>query len=271
MMRLPSWRQCHLKQPAGANPLGSFLSTSDLARAVGVHANTVRRYVEWGLLPPVERSPAGYRRFTQRHLDCLRVARMIFDGAYPGKAIRASAGKMIECMVAGDLGGALETAYRHQAFVQAEQAQANAALALLERWAQGNSADASRAALHIGDVARLLGVSNDILRNWERNGLVDIPRQPENGYRLYGPEEISRLRVIRMLVRAGYSLMAILRMLVQLDSGLTAGLRQALDTPQVDEDVYMASDRWLTTLVNEDKRAQELIRVIEELIRSGNE
>ena len=45
-----------------------YLRTSDLAKAVGVHPNTVRRYVDWGLLPPVEHSPSGYRRFTQRHL-----------------------------------------------------------------------------------------------------------------------------------------------------------------------------------------------------------
>ena len=50
-----------------------YLRTSDLAKAVGVHPNTVRRYVDWGLLPPVEHSPSGYRRFTQRHLDCLRL------------------------------------------------------------------------------------------------------------------------------------------------------------------------------------------------------
>jgi len=37
----------------------SYLYTSELARAVGVHPNTVRRYVERGILPPVERSSSG--------------------------------------------------------------------------------------------------------------------------------------------------------------------------------------------------------------------
>src|SRR2546421_3160791 len=53
-----------------------YLRTSDLAKAVGVHPNTVRRYVDRGLLPPVEHSPSGYRRFTRRHLDCLRLAKL---------------------------------------------------------------------------------------------------------------------------------------------------------------------------------------------------
>ena len=41
-----------------------FLRTSDMARLVGVHPNTVRKYVDWGLIPPVERTPSGYRLFS---------------------------------------------------------------------------------------------------------------------------------------------------------------------------------------------------------------
>ncbi len=67
-----------------------YLRTSDLARAVGVHRNTVRAYEQWGLISPVERSPSGYRRFKQVHLDCLNPGRLILGGAYPGTALRAS-------------------------------------------------------------------------------------------------------------------------------------------------------------------------------------
>jgi DNA-binding transcriptional MerR regulator len=252
--------------------LNQFLKTSDLARAVGVHENTVRRYVEWGLLPPVDRAPNGYRRFTTRHLDCLRLDRLIMEGNYyPGRAIHKSGAKIIQSAVQDDWGGALELAYRHIALVRSEQAQANAAVELLERWAQGSGADVTNRELRIGEVAKLLGVSNDILRNWERNGLLTVPRQENNAYRFYGPQEISRLRVIRMLVKAGYSLMSILRMLLQLDRGENRNLRQVLDTPHPDEDVYMASDRWLSTLDFEEKRAQKIINLIELIIQSRTE
>ena len=99
-----------------------YLRTSDLAKAVGVHPNTVRRYVDWGLLPPVEHSPSGYRRFTQRHLDCLRLARQVYCNQYPGKAIYQSGIRIIQANVSGDLGGALELAYSHLALVQSERA-----------------------------------------------------------------------------------------------------------------------------------------------------
>lgn len=255
----------------------NYLRTSDLAKAVGVHPNTARRYVDRGFLPPVERSPSGYRRFTQRHLDCLRVARQVYGGPYPGKAIYQSGVRIIQATVSGDLGGALELAYRHLTLVQAERAQADIAADLLERWAFGAPAartsrstppdDTTSQPLQIGQIAHLLGISIDILRNWDRNGLIDVPRDPSNGYRRYGAPEISRLRVIRMLSRAGYSLSAILRMLLQLDQGETIDLRRALDTPRPDEDVYTASDRWLSTLAEQEQRAHTIIALIEEMIQ----
>jgi DNA-binding transcriptional MerR regulator len=244
-----------------------YLRTSDLARAVGVHPNTVRRYVEWGMIPPVERSANGYRRFTQRHLDCLRLARLIFNCLYPGRSIHHSKMAVLKAVVAGDLGGGLELAYQHLAHVQAERAQADAAAGLLERWAQGAPADATPRPLTIGAAARTLGVTIDVLRNWDRNGLIDVPRDPHNGYRAYGAAEMSRLRVIRMLSRAGYSLAAILRMLTQLDRGERGDLRQALDTPRPDEDAFTAFDRWISTLTDQERIANEMIALIEDMLQ----
>ena len=244
------------------------LSTSQLANAVGVHPNTVRRYEEKGYLPPAARSLSGYRRFTERHLDCLRLTRLVFSNFFPGKAIYESGIQIIHVTAGGDLGGALELAYHHLALVQSERAQAEAAVNLLERWALGAPADATPQSLQISQAARLLGVSIDILRSWDRNGLIEIPRDPSNGYRRYGAEQFSRLRVIRMLSRAGYSTGAILRMLIQLDRGETTDLRSALDTPRPDEDVYLASDRWLTTLSEHEQRARQIIDLIQEMIHN---
>ncbi len=113
------------------------LRTSDVAKAVGAHANTVRLYEEWGFLPPIPRSPSGYRLYTQAHLDQMQFARMALHGGWPGRNIRQSALALVRQAASGDLGGALEQAYHHLALVQAERAQAEAAAELLKRWAQG--------------------------------------------------------------------------------------------------------------------------------------
>ncbi len=70
-----------------------------------------------------------------------------------------------------------------------------------------------------------------------------------------------------MLSRSGYSIAAILRMLLQFDRGEKTGLRRALDTPRPDEDVYLASDRWLTTLAEQEQRARTIIALLEEMMQ----
>jgi DNA-binding transcriptional MerR regulator len=245
-----------------------YLSTSEMARAVGVHPNTVRLYEAWGFLPPIPRSPSGYRLFTEAHLAQMRLARTALHGPWPGKSIRQSALDLVRQAATGDLGGALEQAYHHLALVQAERARAEAAADLLERWAQGIAADATTRPLQIGQAARLLGATADMLRNWERNGLIRVPRNPDNGYRLYGAAEIGRLRVIRMLNQAGYSQMAILRMMRHLEQARGGDLRRVLDTPRPDEDVYTAADRWLSALGEQEQRAQDMISQLERLLAS---
>ena len=56
------------------------LRISDLARTAGVSVQQVRNYVDLGLLPPVERTPSGYRVFTPDHAEALRVVRSMAEG-----------------------------------------------------------------------------------------------------------------------------------------------------------------------------------------------
>jgi DNA-binding transcriptional MerR regulator len=246
--------------------LRHYLSTSDLAKAVGIHPNTVRLYEQWGFLPKARRSPSGYRRFTEYHLDQLRLVRLIFGGGWPGRSIRKQGLGIIQHAAAGDLGGALELAHQLVLQVQSERAQAESAAAFLERWASGMPADRTAQPLRISAAANLLNTTRDALRNWERNRLIKVPRDPANGYRLYGAYEIGRLRVIRMLLRAGYSMMAILRMISQLDRGEIGSLRQALDSPPPDEDVLTVNDHWLSALEEFHERASQVVAAVEEML-----
>ena len=96
--------------------------------------------------------------------------------------------------------------------------------------------------------------------------MLEVPRDPQTGYRLYGASELGRLRVIRILRQSGYSLMAILRMLRQFDAGEIERLREVLDTPGDYEAVETVADRWLTTLTEQEKRAQAIIAQITVMI-----
>ena len=156
-------------------------------------------------------------------------------------------------------------AHHHLALVRSELAQAEAAAEIIQEWAQGDRPARKISPLRIGQVALLLHVTTDMLRNWERNGLIQVPRDPRNRYRLYGEPEIGRLRVIRLLLQAGYSTMAVLRMIRQLDRGRRTGLREILDTPGSEEDILYAADRWLSTLAEQEERAKQIIVQLERM------
>lgn len=247
-----------------------FLRTSELAAAVGIHPNTVRLYEEWGFLPPIPRSPGGYRMFTPLHLEQLRLARMALHGEWPGRPIRRSALNLVKTGATGDLQAALVVARNHLALVHAERAQAEAAADVLQRWALSQAPPATGRTVPISRVAERLDVTTDMLRDWERNGLIEVPRNPTNRYRAYGAQEIGRLRVIRLLRQAGYSTMAILRMVIQLDQDQEVDLRRALDTPRPDEDALSAADRWLSALAGQEQRALDLIAQVQRMIAMQN-
>ena len=240
--------------------MARYLKTSDIAQSVGVHPNTVRLYEARGFLSAVPRSKTGYRLFTSLHLEQMRLAHLALQWPYlSGKQVVLD---LVKCAADGDLGMAMELAYEYLAGVRMERTRAEAAVEYLEWWARDHPLETTKRTLSIGQAANHLGVTVDQLRNWERNGLLNVPRDPATGYRLYGASEIGRLRVIRMLRQSGYSMMAILRMLRQFDAGETERLREVLDTPGENEDIETVADRWLTTLAEQEKRAQAIIRQI---------
>ena len=241
-----------------------FLRTSDIAKAIGVHPNTVRLYEAWDYLPPIPRSSSGYRMFTEEHLEQMRLAWLALKYPYPGG--KRVVLELVRAACQGDLGRALELAYDYLAQIRAEQAQAEAAVAYLQRWVEGAAAERLKRPLRVGETAQLLNLTEHMLRNWERDGLIAVGRNPDNGYRQYSGADIGRLRVIRTLRKAGYSTMAILRMVYQLDGGDATNLRAALDTPGPNEDIVTVADAWISTLAAQEQRALDIITQLEKMI-----
>lgn len=240
------------------------LRTSQIAKDLGVHVNTIRLYEADGLLPAIPRAPNGYRQYTAMHLEQARLAHLSLRWPYLNdKALLID---LVKSAANADLGMAMELAYKYLAHVRVERTFAESAVEFLERWAAGQLMDTPQQRVHIRKAAQHLNVTVEILRNWERNGLIDVPRDPSNQYRLYGTAEFGRLRVIRTLAQSGYSLMAILRMLQQFDTGKTDNLRTALDVPREDEEIQTIADRWLSTLLELEQRAQAMIRQIGHMI-----
>lgn len=60
--------------------------------------------------------------------------------------------------------------------------------------------------LTIGKLAKLADVNIETVRYYERIGILPEPHRQESGYRLYSPEDVSRLKFILHAKELGFSL-----------------------------------------------------------------
>ncbi|HWI66081.1 MAG TPA: MerR family transcriptional regulator [Symbiobacteriaceae bacterium] len=245
------------------------LRTSDIAKAAGIHPNTVRKYEEAGFLPRPLRAPNGYRVFTERHVDQARLAVAFFRCAWLGEPFMLKAREIVLHAAAGDFTAALAGARTLLAQVIEERNRAELAAELLVSWAATSPAPDSRepGGMSIKEAAAYLHVTAHTLRNWDRNRLLAVPRDPVSGYRLYGPAELRRLMVIRALRQARYNLMSILNMFRQLEADPGIDPRVAIDSvPPGETDIYHSTYRWLTKVKVFEGLAHEALELLETVI-----
>lgn len=77
----------------------------------------------------------------------------------------------------------------------------------------------SPSALRSGSLARLVGVSADTLRLYERKGLLRAPLRTANGYRCYSDDAVARVRLIRAALSIGFTLDELAKILKIRDAG----------------------------------------------------
>ena len=237
--------------------------TSDVAKIIGIHPNTVRLYEEWGLLPPVERKPNGYRIFTDFHIEQLRLARLAFQIEVLQNGLRKKIVLMVKTAATKDFDAALSLTEEYRIQLRQECANAEEAICIAKQLLCGVTEENTHF-LKRKEVSDYLDISMDTLRNWEMNGLLAVKRK-QNGYRVYTDEDIKRLKIIRSLRCAGYSLEAILRMLQQLSKNPSTDIRKALNTPKTDAEIITVCDKLIVSLQNAEKNAENMIEMLEDM------
>lgn len=240
-------------------------STAQVAEIVGVHPNTVRLYEELELIPKPQRKANGYRVFTRLHIDVFQLARMAFQIEVLQNGLRKKIVSMVKIAATGDFDRALSQTEEYILQVQSERKNAKEAIAIVKHIVSGNSA-AGTPRLKRKETAELLQVSIDTLRNWEMNGLLEVKRK-ENGYRIYTAEDIDRLKIIRSLRCANYSLEAILHMLSLLSTNPNADIERVLDTVKPDEAIVSVHDKLLTSLRIAEQNAKIMRKMLREMKR----
>ena len=73
--------------------------------------------------------------------------------------------------------------------------------------------------LRSGELARMAGVSTDLLRHYERIGIVRRPERASNGYRQYPASALDRVHAVRQSLSLGFSLPELARIFAIRDRG----------------------------------------------------
>lgn len=232
--------------------------TSEVARIIGIHPNTVRLYEELELIPKPERQRNGYRVFTDVHLEQFRLARTALEVEVLQNGLRKKAINIIKSSAAGNLEEAENITKSYLQQIETEQKNAEEAIKIVKQLLYGGKQEIDKLHLTRKETADYLQISIDALRNWELNGLLTVKRR-QNGYRVYTSEDIRRLKIIRSLRCANYSLSAILRMLGELSYNPKTNIRKVIDTPKETDEIISVCDKLLTSLQHAEKNAQSIL------------
>lgn len=154
--------------------------TSEIAKKAGVHPNTIRFYEELHYLPPVGRRSNGYRIFTDAHVEQLKFIQMALRCEILQSNLRKKAIEVILLCAGSDFDQALERAKAYQALIQNEKKNAEETVALVHQFLGSRDSGTMDLCLTRRKTAEFLGVTIDVLRNWELNGLIKVPRKVED-------------------------------------------------------------------------------------------
>ncbi|MFI6042719.1 TioE family transcriptional regulator [Nocardia sp. NPDC051321] len=198
------------------------LRPADLAREHGLSTQAIRNYEQDGCIPPAERTPSGYRIYTEVHAAALRTYLALIP-AYG----HAASGQIMNALHHDGVEGVLVTIDRGHSQLLRDRDTLDAVRKAVAHLTSesGTGAVTSGETRTIGELAHQLRVTPATLRNWENAGILAPARDPATGYRRYDASDIRDAHLADLLRRGGYPLDPIRTVIQQIR---TAGGTDAL-------------------------------------------
>ncbi|MEU8300881.1 TioE family transcriptional regulator [Micromonospora sp. NPDC048909] len=183
------------------NPQSARHRPVDLAREHGISTQAVRNYERDGVIPAAERTPSGYRTYTDLHAVALR-AYLALVPAYG----YAAAAEIMRAATRGDLDAALHAVDLGHAQLLRDRETLDAVEATVGVLTTAPAGESSGRPLTVGALAHRLGVTPATLRKWERAGILAPARDRASRQRLYDPDDVRDAELAHLLRRGGYLL-----------------------------------------------------------------
>jgi DNA-binding transcriptional MerR regulator len=198
---------------------------TDLAREHGISTQAVRNYERDGFIPPADRTPSGYRVYTEVHAAALR-AYLALIPAYG----HATSGQIMLALRDGDLDRALLTIDRGHLQLLRDRETLDTVRKAVDHLTVEPTPAPDRSTRTIGELARRIRVTPATLRKWEDAGILVPARDPATRYRVFQASDIRDAELAHLLRRGGYPLAHISTVVQQIrTAGGTEALSHALE------------------------------------------
>ncbi len=160
----------------------------DIARKLGVSTTTLRHYEEFGMIPPVTRTPNGYRLYTGEHIAYFLCIREMMHGFTLSEIT-----KMLKLVMVNKIDEALWMANKAQATLQNDK---NVCRQIKLRFLQKKKAAVSKE-FPIDFVAKATGINASTIRYWDKIGLISAGRCASNNYRAFTERHLDEILIIQ--------------------------------------------------------------------------
>lgn len=243
--------------------------TSQVAKIINIHPNTVRLYEELELIPKPQRLPNGYRIFTDFHIEQFKLARTALKVEVLQNGLRKKMINIIKLSAKAKFQEAIESTKNYIDQIIYERKNAEEAVEISKQLLLGIENKEDDIFLTRKETADYLQVTIDTLRNWEMNGLLSVKRK-DNGYRVYTKDDIQLLKIIRSLRCANYSLASILRMINSISNNSETDIKEVLNTPKSDDDIVSVCDRLITSLNEAESNTRSILAQLKNMQEKFN-
>lgn len=246
-------------------------TTSQIAKIINVHPNTVILYEKWGHIEEVKRKPNGYRIYTEKHLEQMKLARMLLKGEIIKLEFRMRSLDIIKAVVDGNFNLALSKAKAYLLFIKSEVQKDSVSIEKALENLKYYKLDNLKDKLKTNEIAKIIGVNNDVLIYWERNGLLNIARNKSNNYREYSKNDLIMAGFIKVLRESNYTVSGIYRIINKIELSNNKTLSECIYDLDLNCEIVNDYNKLLEPLNEIEVKILGVIEEIDKLIKRDEE
>lgn len=239
------------------------MRTSEIAKKAQIHPNTVRLYEEWKFISPVPRKENGYREYSEVHLQQLYIARLAFKQEFIQNNLRKKATEIVLLSGKELFHKSLLSAKAYLSFLYSEYDYMTKAIQSVDKLLHEETTNLP--IFTHKEACKQLQLTEETVRNWERNGLFAVSRNAQNR-RQYAASDMQKLLIIRTLRSAHFSIASILHFFEEIESvNHVTNIQSLLSSAKFKDEFYHVTDELEVNLKKAMNNVKLIIAILEKL------